>query len=328
MFIRLLTITRNTFTEAIRQPIYVVLLIGVILLLVLAQQWAAYTLSDDNKLLIDMGLSSLLLFGTALAAFIATGVISREVDNKTVLTVISKPVGRPVFIVGKYLGVMLALSLAFWIWAAVFLLTVRHKVMQTAADPIDGPVLGFGLAALGIAVVVAVFGNYFYQWVFASTFAVLLAVTLALAMVGVLVVGPDWQFQSILHEFSADGHFAGGQILIALLLVLEALWMIGAVAVAASTRLGQVMTLLICLAVFVLGGMSDWLFGRLADTSAIAAALYRAVPNIQPFFLADALTQNSTVTLGYVGLTAAYAALITVALLALAVALFQTRETG
>jgi len=170
MFQQVLTIGRNTYTESIRQPVFVVLIMASSLLLLLSPSLAAYTLDDDNKMMIDMGLSTLFLTGLLLAAFTATGVLSAEVENKTVLTVVSKPVSRPLFVLGKFVGVAGAIAVAYWTLSSVFLLLVRHRVMQTASDPFDGPVIVFGLLAGLTALLVATLGNYFYQWVFTSSF--------------------------------------------------------------------------------------------------------------------------------------------------------------
>ena len=110
MFQQLLTLSRNTFIESIRQPIYVVLIFVGSIGLWLNTHLAAYTFGNDNKMMIDLGLSTLFLIGLALAAFSATGVLSAEIENRTVLTVVSKPVGRPLFVVGKYLGVAAAIA--------------------------------------------------------------------------------------------------------------------------------------------------------------------------------------------------------------------------
>jgi len=327
MFQQVFTIARNTFTESIRQPIFLVVLGAVIMLLVLNPALSAYTLDDDNKLLIDLGLSTIFLGGLFLAAFTATGVLAREIDNKTVLTVISKPIGRPAFLAGKYLGVAGAISVAFWIWSLVFLLSVRHKVMSTASDHFDIPVLAFGFGALLIALAVTTWGNYFYGWVFTSRLTGWLAGTITLAYLLVLMIGPKWQFQAITAEFVAnDGKL--GQIIVALLLVLEALGVICAVAIACSTRLGQVMTLAICLAIFLVGLSSDYFFGRFTDEHPIVWIAYALAPNVQYFWLADALTQNNPVSAYYIAMVTGYCALYAFGVMCLATALFQTRETG
>jgi ABC-type transport system involved in multi-copper enzyme maturation permease subunit len=153
----LLAIARNAFLESIRQPVFVVLVLAGILALVLNVNLAAFTLEDDNKLLIDLGLSTLFLSGLLMAAFTATSVLSREIENKTVLTVVSKPVPRPQVVVGKFLGVAAAIATAYWLLAAVFLLTVRHRVQSSvrAEDIFDPPVVTFGLLAIGLTFLIA-----------------------------------------------------------------------------------------------------------------------------------------------------------------------------
>ena len=71
MILKLLAISRNTFLESVRQPILSVLILMAALALVLNPSVAAYTLDDDNKLLIDLGLSTLLLAGLLMAGLVA-----------------------------------------------------------------------------------------------------------------------------------------------------------------------------------------------------------------------------------------------------------------
>ena len=111
-FEQLLAITRNTFFESIRQPVLLVVLVISTILVVLSNPFSAYTLQDDNKMFIDIGLSTIFMGGAILSAFIASNVLSREIDNRTVLTVVSKPVSRPIFVLGKFFGVAGAQILA------------------------------------------------------------------------------------------------------------------------------------------------------------------------------------------------------------------------
>lgn len=355
---QLFTIARNTFTEAIRQPIFVVLILVGTLALVLGQQLAANTMETgggDNKMLVDMGLSTLFLVSLFLAAFTATGVLSSEVENKTVLTVVSKPVARPLFVVGKFLGVAGAIALAYYCLSVVFALTVRHRVMSTAADDVDMPVVLFGGTAFLVAVGLAAWGNYFYRWVFTSTFTGTLAATLTAAFALVLVVGKHWEVQSPLTEFQVDeGRLA--QIAVGLVLVFEAVFILTAFAIAASTRLGQVMTLMVCLGVFLLGlatnSLSAQVNARLNlpvslpawdSIAAIVAAEegaglkiaylltkagYILLPNLQFLWPADAITQGNPFSMVHVATVSAYALLYATVVLCVAVSLFQTREVG
>ena len=102
---QLLAITKNTFQESMRQPVLFVVAMAATLFIILSNPFATFTLENDQRMFVDIGLSSVFLAGVIGAAFIATNVLTREIDNKTVLTVVSKPVPRPLFIFGKFLGV-------------------------------------------------------------------------------------------------------------------------------------------------------------------------------------------------------------------------------
>jgi ABC-2 type transport system permease protein len=112
------------------------------------------------------------------------------------------------------------------------------------------------------------------------------------------------------------------------ILILFALWILAALALACSTRLDMIPTLAICSALFLLGLMSDYLFGRRAEAGSWwASVLYTMTPNWQLFWLADALESGkSTFHWGYVGKALAYMFGYVGALLAIAVVLFEERE--
>lgn len=352
---QLLTIARNTFIESIRQPVFVVLILVGILALVMNPSLAAYTMDDDNKLLIDLGLSTIFLISLLLAAFTATGVIAQEIESKTVMTVVSKPVPRPIFILGKYLGVIGALALAYITLAGLFMLTQRHGVMQTASDRFDGPVILFGSLAIFGSLGLATLGNYLFRWVFTSVLALSLTVSMTVAVLLVLMISKQWTFQSPLAELHGE-HNEMLLITLGLVLIFEAVAVLAAVAVAASTRLGQVMTLVICVGVFLVGIVSNAL-GQLVNTRlnlpyttpwltslqliwtsdanigakltfTLSKLLHLVAPNLQFFWPADAITQGHGFTAAHIASVTAYAVCYTVAVLALAVILFQRREVG
>jgi ABC-type transport system involved in multi-copper enzyme maturation permease subunit len=355
MFQQLYSIARNTYTEAIRQPIFVILVLFGAFGLILSPQLAANTMEDDNKFMIDMSLSMIATVSLFLAAFTATGVFSNEIENKTVLTVVSKPVSRPLFVVGKYLGISAAIATAFFLLSTVLLLTIRHRVMSTASDHFDMPVLLLSFGGALVALAIATAGNYLYRRVFTSNLAVCLLVTQTLAFALVLVINKQWQFQSPLTDFIAnDGEMT--KVIVGLALVFQGVLVLTGVAVAASTRLGQIMTLMICAGVFALGTMSNSLSQAInlklslpASTDyfhsltaivhsdillyqkavyCIAKLIYMVVPNLQFFWTADAITQDAPITAGLFGMLTGYAALQVVAVIAIAIALFQEREVG
>ena len=146
MFGLLLTIARNTFRESVRQPVVLIINGVAVFLLIMANPLSAYTLEDDQRMLLDIGLATIFAAGSILAAFVASDAISREIDDKTVLTVVSKPVPRPVLVVGKFLGILGVLLMSVLLQSFVFMLAEYHTVLQTVRDPIHLPVLFLGVA--------------------------------------------------------------------------------------------------------------------------------------------------------------------------------------
>ncbi|MCL4198347.1 MAG: ABC transporter permease subunit [Phycisphaerales bacterium] len=272
MLEQFLAIARNTFVESIRQPIYLVMIAVGILALLITPGLSTFTLSDDNLFMVDMGLATIFLCGLVIAAFVATSVVTREIENKTVLALVSKPVGRPVFVVGKYVGVAAALLVAAVILSCAFLLIKRYGVMQTARDTGDPVVLTFGLLAVFVSVGVGLWCNFFYGWVFTSTAVGSLFPLSLLAWLAVLLFDREWNVQLLkASEETYNASFLSPslqpEVLMALAGVLLALLVVASVALAASTRLSQVMTVVVCLVVFVIGLLTDTLFGRRAFES-------------------------------------------------------------
>lgn len=258
-----LPIARNAFVESLRQPIFLllVLLSGV---LQVFNTWntgysMGYTesgeVSGDNKLLLDIGMSTVFVAATILAAFIATSVLSREIDNKTILTVVSKPVSRPILILGKYFGVAAAISIATVTMLLFLLLAIRHGVMSTASDELDGPVLFFGLMAVIAALVLAAWTNYFYGWNFPQTAVSLLFPFVALGYFLTLCFSKTWKVQSPIVDFKP-------QITLACMCLMMAVLVLTSIATAASTRLKQVATIGVCLVVFLFSLLSNHLLGQ------------------------------------------------------------------
>lgn len=325
MFGKLYSISANTFAETIRQPIFNILTWVAIGLLVLNPSLAAFSLDSgsDVKILKDVGMSTILLFCLLTSAFSAVGVITREIETFTVLTVVSKPVSRPTFILGKFAGVSVAMLVSYYLLALVFLMTVRHGVMETTADKWDMPVLALSGSALLISVLVAGFGNFNYGWNFGTTLLGMIIPTGSLAFTGVMFFDKTFKFQSPFEKWDATV-----QVLYALILGFFAVMILTSFAVAFATRLGQVMTLMMCSFVFILGLLSDYYFGQRVSEGPLYQFMYALLPNFQFFWVGDAITQEIPVPWSHVQLVATYAGLYILGVLGLGIAMFQTREVG
>lgn len=281
MFSQALTIARNTFLECVRQPIYFILT-AICGIAILFTYWsAAFSMdysssaevSADNKVALDISLATVFICTTLLAAFLATAVISKEIDRKTVLTVVSKPVARPTVVIGKYLGVTGAILIATLTMLLFVQLGIRHEVMSTAADDLDGPVLVFTLLAIFASVGIGAWCNYFYGWSFTQLTTLLLCPMTALAWLGVLLINKHWDMQSIATNFKPEVGKAA-------ICLLGSVLVLTAIATAASARLGQVMTLMVCTGLFVLGLMSNHFIGSRAIQNDFVAQIDTATPRL------------------------------------------------
>jgi len=108
---RVVAIARNTFREAVRDRVLYNLVLFVLLLSVGTVFLGAASASQDAKIIVDFGLSAILLFGAFIAIFVGVGLVWKEIERRTLYAIFAKPVGRGEFILGKYLGLCVTLAL-------------------------------------------------------------------------------------------------------------------------------------------------------------------------------------------------------------------------
>ena len=320
MIFKLLIIARNTFTETLRQPIYAVIISIALFLFVMSPGLTMYTLDEDIKLLREIGLSTLFLSGLFIAIFSATGAVTEEIESKTVTTILSKPINRPTFILGKFLGVCAAVALAHYISTIAMLMIIRHGVLESAGDTHDWPVIVSASLIAVSALLLTAFLNYTYDWPFSATAIVLTAVFATFAIIFLCFIDKEWHFNP------QENHIEVFEIYGSVLLLMAVIILV-ALAVMFSTRLNIVLTLVCCTSAFLIGLIHDWLFARHADAlwAKIGAVL---VPNFQVFWISDAIYEGSAVPTAYLLMGVTYAALYTTAILLLAIALVQRRQVG
>ncbi|MGD1042557.1 MAG: ABC-2 transporter permease [Sedimentisphaerales bacterium] len=318
---KLFTITRNTFIETIRQPVYAIIITAALLLFFVSPSISMYTMDDDNKLLRELGLSTLFIASLFIAIFSASGAVAEEIENKTIMTVLTKPVQRPIFILAKFLGVTGAVAMAHYICTIALIMAIRNGVLENVDSTNDYTVLGTAGVIVVLTCLLSAFFNYAYDWKATSTAMVLLTGLGTIGLIFLIFFDRDWKFNPANNNINAIDIY--GSVLLFLAAVI-----IAALAVALSCRFNIVVTLSACVGVFLLGLVSDWAFGALAKTHLWAKICYFAIPNLQVFWISDAIYEESTLPLKYVLIGATYAICYTGGILALAVALFQRRQVG
>jgi ABC-type transport system involved in multi-copper enzyme maturation permease subunit len=106
---RITAIARNAFREAVRDRVLYNLVLFVLLLIGASIFIGELSGGQERKVIVDLGLSAMLLFGVFIAIFVGVGLVYKEIERRTIYAVFSKPVGRGEFLVGKYLGLCLTL---------------------------------------------------------------------------------------------------------------------------------------------------------------------------------------------------------------------------
>ena len=108
-FSRILAIAGNTFREAIRDRVLYNLVVFVLLITACAILLGELTAGQEARTIVNIGLNAMLIFGTFIAIFVGVGLVSKEIEKRTVFNIFSKPVNRTEFIIGKFFGLCLTL---------------------------------------------------------------------------------------------------------------------------------------------------------------------------------------------------------------------------
>jgi ABC-type transport system involved in multi-copper enzyme maturation permease subunit len=114
------SIAVNVFKESVRDKVLYNLVFFAVLLIVVSFLLGQLTAGQDIKIIKDLGLAAISIFGLFIAVFIGIGLVSKEVERRSIYTLLSKPIRREQFIVGKYLGLVLTLLVNVTVMTAAY----------------------------------------------------------------------------------------------------------------------------------------------------------------------------------------------------------------
>ena len=140
LFPKSAAIAQATFKTEICQPLYLLVLAAGMAFVVLSIYVPYNTFGEDIKMYKDSGLTLIRVLAIFLAIWAASKSVAEEIDGRTALTVLSKPVGRRQFILGKFSGISLAIGLLFIVLGIWFVTFVAYK-----------PIYDFREASKGLA---------------------------------------------------------------------------------------------------------------------------------------------------------------------------------
>ena len=295
------------YREAVRQPMFwLIVALGSLLLLV-STVIPYFTLGDDYKLMKQVGFDTVMLLSGLFGLLTASISVNEEIEGRTAITVISKPVSRRQFFIGKYLGILLACwvmaLLLGWVLTWALHIKPRFDPLDDVIDPMPYEVS---------------------QWL-APKFERLVPTTEGAAWANGM---GTWVGSTLAHHLGLFRIF--GQVMILL-----------AICTALATRVQFVVNLVICLGVFLIGNLSPIMVHvtskpEYEDNPAMQlvrfiAQLFNAVfPSLDAFDMGPAIIRDtplSTVSFaGFVGTVLLYALIYTTVAILAGLVLFEDRD--
>lgn len=119
---KLEAIAFNTFKEAVRNKIFYLLIAFGVFFAVSSKLVSLLTIGSEIKVLKDVGLASIHFFSVLIAVFTGINLVYKEIEKKTIYNILSKPISRSSFIIGKFFGLAFTLLVALVSMAVIFFL--------------------------------------------------------------------------------------------------------------------------------------------------------------------------------------------------------------
>ena len=273
---------------------------------------SAFALGDEALLLVDMSLSTMLACGLFLGAFTAASSLGDEIRRRSVMVLLSKPVTRTTVLLGKFTGIAMALTMVQISWMSTLVLAIRHRTIHSKLVEDQVPVLMISFGVIALALLGAAWSHRRGSS-FPATLSRNCSLLLFLTALIIASLAPDgslrWPVESV-----------DPNILWAMILVHQAILILAAVALTASTRLPTAATITISLST-LFGGV---IAGSLSRGSTVAGW----IPDLQRLWISDGLIRGGSISAGTAAWATLWSVLLMAAILSLGISLFARRDVG
>ena len=334
--------------ESIQQPIAFLLQLVSTVLTLVVPIFQFHRFGEDGQLARDSGLSCMLVFGMALAVGTAGRSVAGEIANGTAASVLGKPVGRMLFVFSKWLGCVYLVAVFCLGQLAATMVSERasaHFVMRDdfsgyATDPIS-LMLALGGLALVLAVAAALHFAKHRRFGVSVFWGIVLSQLLVAGFSGFYNRLGDWypihgeaacvgmnhvHTSETVHVLFYHPELNVRVIPVAVLVFLVLL-VFAALATALSTRMQTGGTLTVCTGVLLIGLSGDTFLsgGRFALLKRLVSGV---LPDLQNFWLCDAIAHGGHVAVSYVLAAAGYALTCCLLFLLAGSLAFRGRDLG
>jgi Cu-processing system permease protein len=178
-----LRIAANVFKESVRDKVLYSIVLFAVLIISASLLIGQLTAGQEAKIIKDLGLSAIALFGHFIAVFIGIGLVSKEVERRSIYALLAKPMSRTELLLGKFFGLVATLAVNVTVMtAALFAVLAVYGWLtpadlktsweSSATDPTIVVVAGLILAELAVVTAIAIFFSTFTSPVLAAAFTV------------------------------------------------------------------------------------------------------------------------------------------------------------
>lgn len=167
---RIWTIAANGFRETIRDRVFYFVGFFALLLAIALRLLPDISVGTHEKIFLDLGLAAMALLGAIVAIFVGTGLINKEIEKRTVLVLIPKPLSRAELIIGKHLGLSAVLAVMLAIMTAIYLILLTISKISYPLGTILVAQL-FLLIELTLLIAVAIAFGVFTSSILATLFS-------------------------------------------------------------------------------------------------------------------------------------------------------------
>ncbi len=206
---RIWAVIMNTFRETVRERVLYNLVFFAILMTVSGLVLRDLTARQDDKIVKDLGLAAIDVFGTLIAIFIGVGLVNKEIERRSLYPLLARPLARGEFLVGKFAGLSLTLLVNLGVMTVGLYLTLYAIRLQgVMREPPPGPSLLVAVACLYASQVLLVACALFFSVVTSSGLAAIFSVCIVVVgryadvikhMRDVLPGVPAWATQAVYY---------------------------------------------------------------------------------------------------------------------------------
>jgi ABC-type transport system involved in multi-copper enzyme maturation permease subunit len=180
---RVLAVAANSFRETVRERVLYNLLIFALLMTVSGLILRDLSIRQDDKVIKDLGLACAEIFGTLIAIFIGVGMVSKEIERRSLYPLLAKPLSRAEFLMGKFMGLAFTLLVNIAVMAAGIYLTLGLVALQSYRGAVSfDPALLQSVFTIYLGLLLTVSVALFFSVLTSSTLAAVC--TLAVVVVG------------------------------------------------------------------------------------------------------------------------------------------------